>query len=113
MANTDEIRTEEIEVTEINETEDAGSDFGAKDVGVLVLIAAGGYGVLRLTEAGVKKAWPKVKEVGHNVKAAFSKGNKSEAPEVAVEHEGSEKKVIETAEETAKPVESKGKSTKK
>ena len=52
----DEIRTDEVMVTEVTGTEDAECGFGLKDAGILAAILGAGYGIGK----GAEALWGKV-----------------------------------------------------
>lgn len=95
----DEIRTEEIEVTETVEAEDVKKDLSAADYGVIGGIMLGGI----LVFEGGKWVWKKTagprKKAKDFVAGIFRKKPKDAEAEETSEHEDSSEKVSEKSEE--------------
>lgn len=84
----DEIRTEEVVVTDFMETEDANDGFTLKDGLILTGIAAVGYGVGKGIEYTTHKLVPKITSKVTN----WKENRKLKKSGKVVEHEGSDKK---------------------
>lgn len=103
----EEIRTEEIEVTEAVETEDVKEGLGPMEYGVILGIATAGVAIFE----GGKWVWKKTSGPRSKIKAKLSGiGKKKDIPEETNDQPDQEGSPEEVAEKTdAKKSEAKGK----
>lgn len=95
----EEIRNEEIEVTEVVAAEDVKEGLGPMEYGVIVGIAGAGIAAWELGKLGWRKTEKPRKKVKEFVSGIFSKNKDSKGTEALPEHEVVVEKAAETTEE--------------